>query len=105
MDDVLLILGVKIFVSDHDREIVSLSCVATADEHESKLTALSTSEFEPQCLKLNFGIKLLMEGFPLVEEASEDSFSNESQGSGVKRKFTLLGVGVGVGGMFICMSP
>ena len=104
MDDALLILGVKILVSDHEREMDSLSCVATVEELESTLTALSTSEFEPRCLKPNFGIKLMIEGFPLAEGGSEDSFGNESLKSGVKRKFTLLGVGIGVGGMFICTT-
>lgn len=99
-DDVLFILGVKIFENDHDREIDSLSRVTTVEEPESVLAALSTSDLEPQCLKLNFGRILLMDEIPLVEEGS-DSCSNESEGLGVKKKFTLLGVGVSVGGIFI----
>lgn len=47
-----------------------------------------------------------MDEIPLVEEGPEDSFSNEAEGLGVGKKFTLLGVGVwmGVGGIFICTS-
>lgn len=42
-----------------------------------------------------------MDDFPLVEEGPLDPFSLDSEGLDDKRKFTLLGVGVGVEGIFI----
>lgn len=43
-----------------------------------------------------------MEDFPLDEAGPGDAFPLASEGVvGVRRKFTFLGVGVGVGGIFI----
>lgn len=51
-------------------------------------------------LKLIFGRRLLKEDLPLVEGPG-DSPILASEGLGVRTKFTLLGVGVGVGGILI----
>lgn len=98
----LFILGVKIFENDHDLDIDGLSCVPEVEETES---ALSASELEPRFLKLNLGRRFRMDDLPRVEEGPEGPYTLESEGLGVRRKFTLLGVGVGVGvgvgGIFI----
>lgn len=67
---------------------------------------LSASELEPpRCLKLNLGSRFLIDVLPLVEEGVDDPYTRESEEVGVRRKFTLLGVGVGVGGgIFICTN-
>lgn len=93
----LFILGVKIFENDHDLDIDGLSCAAEVEETES---ALSASELEPRFLRLNLGRRFRMDDLPRVEVGPEDPYTLES-GLGVRRKFTLLGVGVGVGGIFI----
>lgn len=52
-------------------------------------------------MKLNFGKRLLMDGLPLDEEGPGDAVTLSSIESGVRRKFTLLGVGIGVESIFI----
>lgn len=80
----------KILVNDHVLVIEALCCGV-----ESILMGpFSESELELLCLKINLGRMFLMDDLPLA-----DPFSLE--GLGVGRKLTLLGVGVGVDGMFM----
>lgn len=99
-DDVLFILGVNSFVRDNDREIVGFSLVPVAEPSEGKLSAFSTSE-EVRYLKLSFGKRPLMDDLPLEEEGPGDPLVLPSVEPGVSKKFTFLGVGLGVGGIFI----
>ena len=52
-------------------------------------------------MKLSFGKRLFKDDLPLVEEGPGDPLILASDGLGVKRKFTFLGVRLGVGGIFI----
>ena len=102
-DEVLFMRGVNIFERDQDLDIDGFSCDAVVEEPESRLEALSisVSGFMFRFLKLSFGRRFLMDDFALDEEGPGELFSLESEGLGVNMKFTLLGVGVGVGGIFI----
>lgn len=99
-DDVLFILGVNSFVRDNDLEIVGFSRVPVAKPSDAKLSAFSTSE-EVRYLKLSFGKRPLMDDLPLDEEGPGDPLVLASVEPGVREKFTFLGVGLGVGGIFI----
>lgn len=106
-DDVLFIRGVKIFESDQDLDIDGFSCGVVIEEEHDSGTFFSASELAGRCLKFNFGMRFLMDDdddddLPLVEEGPGELFTLESeQGLEINWKFTLLGVGVGVGGIFI----
>lgn len=52
-------------------------------------------------MKLNFGKRFLMDDLPLAEEGPGDPAILSSIEPCDRRKFTFLGVGVGVEGIFI----
>lgn len=52
-------------------------------------------------MKLNFGKRFRSDDLPLDEEGPGDGVILSSVEPGVRRKFTLLGVGVGVEDIFI----
>lgn len=98
-DDVLFILGVKIFVSDNDLEIDGFSLGMLYEESGGRLAAFSKSSVEIRDLKLSLGKRFLKDDFPLDGPGDPQAFT--SLELGVKRKFTFLGVGLGDGGIFI----
>lgn len=99
-EDALLILGVNIFESDRDLDIEGFSRCVVNEESEAMLAALSTSKVQFRDLKLSFGKRFFNDDFPLEEEPG-DPIALPSIELGVSRKFTFLGVGVCVGGIFI----
>lgn len=99
-DDVLLIRGVNSFVRDNDLEMEGFSLAPVDDPSEARLEAFSISE-ELRYLKLSFGKRAFIDDLPLAEEGPGDPLTLASMEPGVKRKFTFLGVGLGVGGIFI----
>lgn len=104
-DEVLFIRGVNIFVSDQDLEIEEDFSCGIANESPRAWwvgPAFSISELGFWFFNLIFGKRRFMEDFPLDEAGPGDAFPLASEGVvGVRRKFTFLGVGVGVGGIFI----
>lgn len=100
-DDVLFILGVSSFVRDSDLEIVGFSRGPVVDPSEVELSAFSTSE-EPRYLKLSFGKRPLIDDLPdLEEEGPGEPLVLASVEPCASEKFTFLGVGLGVLGIFI----
>lgn len=69
---------------------------------ESGKVAFSVSEFILRNLKLSLGKRFLMDDLPLHEEGLGKAFGLKLEGLGVKRKFTLFGVDVGVESIFTC---
>ena len=100
-DDVLFILGVNIFESDNDLEIEGFSREVVDEPPRARLAAFSISKVELRFLKLNLGRRLFMDDLPLVAEGPGEPVALVSLGLGVRKKFTFLGVGLGVGGIFI----
>lgn len=102
-DEVLLIRGVNIFVSDNDLEIEAFSCETFGDVPSTLLAAFSISPNGLRYKKLNLGKRLLKGDLALDEEGPGDPLTLAllELEFGVKRKFTLLGVGLGVIGMAI----
>lgn len=99
-DDALFILGVNSFVRDNDLAIAGFSRGPVPDASEAKLAAFSISE-EVRDLKLSFGKRAFID-LALEEEGPGDPLVLATVLSGVKRKFTFLGVGLGVvGGILI----
>lgn len=95
-DEVLLIRGVNILLSDHDLEMDTFSCCGTTavPGPESGTVIFSVSEFIRD-FKLSLGKRFLMVDLPRHGEGPGDEVVIlESQVLGVKRKFTLFGVGV-----------
>lgn len=89
------------FVRDIDLDMEGFSRGGPAGEpSEAGLTAFSTSE-ELRFLKLSFGKRDLLQDFPLDEEGPGDPLVLALLDPGVRLKFTFLGVGLGVGGIFI----
>ena len=103
-DDVLFTLGVNIFESEYDLGIEGFSCIPVDGASEARLEAFSISE-EVRYMKLNFGRRLLMDDLPLAEGGPGEPVILSSVEPGVRRKFTFLGVGVGVEGIFIPTKP
>lgn len=101
-DDVLFTRGVNNLVNDHDLGIDTFSCGTMAEVSESGKVAFSVSEFILRNLKLSLGKRFLMDDLPLHEEGLGKAFTLELEGLGVKRKFTLFGVGVGVESILTC---
>lgn len=103
-DDVLLILGVNIFVRDKDLEIDGFSRAIPFEFSKATLVrAFSISVLELRYLKPIFGKRFLKGDFPLVDEDGPGELDVLAMVEvGVNWKFTLLGVGVGlgVGGIF-----
>lgn len=86
--------------SDLAMEVLSLSPVNEASG--SGLVAFSASAAEFRCMKLNLGNKFFTDDLPLEEEGPGDALLYlPSFELGVRRKFTLLGVALGVGGILI----
>lgn len=98
-DDVRFILGVKNLVNDHVRDIDSLSCPVTFEEVESVFDAFSVSVLAPRFL--NFCRRLLADNRPLFDTEPGDPLGLGFEVLLGVWKLTLLGVGVGVGGIFI----
>lgn len=96
-DDVLFILGVNIFVSDSDLDIKGLSLGVAHEVSAAWLAAFSTSKLVFRYLKFSFGKKPFMDDLALDDEGPGEPFFLASAEQGVKLKFTLLGVGVGLG--------
>lgn len=94
-DDVLFILGVNIFVSDNDLEMEGFSRGAVFEVSGARLAAFSISELELRYLKLSFGKRPFKEDLALDKEGPGEPLVLAS--AGFKLKFTLLGVGVGLG--------
>lgn len=95
-EQAVLALGVNIFENDHDLDMDDGLSIEVVEETESLLAA---SEVGARCLKPPIlGRRFRMDDLPRVEEGPGDPYGLESEGLGVSRKFTLLGVGVGVGG-------
>ena len=92
-DEVLFILGVKIFERDKDLDIEGFSCAPFDEPSRARLATFSTSE-ELLWIKLNLGKRLLIDDLPLDEDGpgDPDPLILTSEGLGVKRKFTFLGV-------------
>ncbi|KAM1099929.1 hypothetical protein ACFX2B_006392 [Malus domestica] len=67
---------------------------------EARLEAFSASAVL-RYLKLSFGKRDFIDDLPLAEEGPGDPLILPSTEPDVKRKFTFLGVGLGVGGIFI----
>lgn len=97
-DDVLLMRGVNILVSDHDLEMDTFSCGTTAGP-ESGMVIFSSKIIRD--FKFSLGKRFLIANFPRDGEGPGDEVILESAVLGVKRKFTLFGVGVGVDGILI----
>lgn len=96
-DDVLLILGVNILERDNDLEIEGFSLRPEEEPSGVAVVAFSVS-VGVRYLKLNFGRMLLMDDFPFdAEEGPGELFVGASTEREVTRKFTFLGVGVGLG--------
>jgi len=104
-DDVLLILGVNILVRDNDLAIEGFSPMPEEETSGAAVFGFSTSAAGVRYLKLSFGSRLLMADFPLDVEGPGEVYVGGSTEREVTRKFTLLGVGVGlelgVGGILI----
>lgn len=99
-DDVCFILGVKIFVSENDLEIEGFS--RSIDEAcGGGMAAFSISKVEIRDLKLSLGNKLFKDDLPFDEEGPGEPPALASTELDVGRKFTFLGVGLGVGGILI----
>lgn len=90
----------NIFESDNDLEIDSVSREIVDEPPRARLAAFSLSKVELRFLKLNFGRRLFMDDLPLLEGPGEP-VALVSLGLGVRKKFTFLGVGLGVRGIFI----
>lgn len=92
-DEVLLILGVNIFERDKDLDIEGFSCAPFDGTSRARLATFSMSE-ELLWIKLNLGKRLLIDDLPLDEDGPGDPgpLILTSEGLGVKRKFTFLGV-------------
>lgn len=103
-DDVLFTLGVNIFVREYDLGIEGFSCTSVDEASEARLAAFSASE-ELRYMKLSFGKRFLMDDLPLAEEGPGEPVTLSSAELGVRRKFTFLGVGVGVWAIFIATKP
>lgn len=71
------------------------------EDSGAKIAAFSISELAFLCLKLSFGKRLFKDDLPLDVEGPGDPLILASDGLGVKRKFTFLGVILVVGGIFI----
>lgn len=93
----------NILVSDNDREIEAFSCEAFGDAPSTMLAAFSISLEGLRYKKLNLGKRLLKGDLLLEEEGPGDPLTLAllELEFGVKRKFTLLGVGLGVIGIAI----
>lgn len=100
-EDVLFILGLNIFVRDNVLEIEGFSRGIVDEMSGAKLAVFSTSKVEIRDLKLSLGKRLFKDDLPLDEEGPGEPLALASAELGVKRKFTFLGVGLGVGGIFI----
>lgn len=97
-DEVLFIRGVNILDKDQDLAIVGFSWGPLG----ATLVVFSPSELEFLYLKLSLGRSCFIADLPLNGEGLGDGLSLVLiDGLGVRRKLTLLGVGVGVGGIFI----
>lgn len=101
IEDVLFIGGVNIFVSDNVVATTGFSLGELEEDSGSKFAGFSMSELGFLYLKLTFGKRFFKDDLPLDEEGPEDPVILASDGLGVKKKFTLLGVKLGVGGIFI----
>lgn len=99
-DDVLFILGVKIFVRENVLAIDGFSLIS-GETPSASMAAFSISEFGLRNLKLSLGRRFFMADFPLDVEGPGDTSTMTWLGLGNGEKFTLLGVGIGEGGMFI----
>lgn len=89
------------FVRDNDLAIAGFSRVPAADASDGKFSAFSISE-EVRDLKLSFGKRPFMDDLALEEDGPGDPLVLAAAESGVRRKFTFLGVGLGVvDGIFI----
>lgn len=74
------------------------------DEASEAISVGSAGDCEPRYLKLSFVKRPRMDDFPRDEEGPGDGDSLVRVSLGVVWKFTLLGLGLGVGGMFIEME-
>lgn len=101
-DDVLFTRGVNNLVNDHELDMDTFSCGTMTEVSESGKVAFSVSEFMLLNLKLSLGKRFLMDDLPLNEEGLGKAFGLELEGLGVKTKFTLFGVGVGVESILTC---
>ena len=96
-DEVLLILGVNSFESDSDLDIEAFSW------QDTSTCPFSTSVLESFGLKPTFGIRFFREDL-LRGGGGGGGAAEEEVGPGeleVKEKLTLLGVGLGVGGILM----
>lgn len=100
-DDVFFGLGVKSFVRENVLEINGFSWVPVGVPPSARVAAFRISEVVFRYLKLSFGRRLLTVDLVLDDEGPGDTLILFKQGLGNGEKFTLLGVGLGVGGMFI----
>lgn len=101
-EDALLDLGVNSFVNDSDLAMEGFSLSPVIEASGSGLVAFSVSAAEFRCMKLILGSKFFMDDLPLEEEGPGDAILFlASFELGVKRKFTLLGVAPGVGGILM----
>lgn len=94
-DEVLFTRGVNNLENDQDLDM---------DTFSSDKAAFSVSVFVLRNLKLSFGKRFLMDDLLLHEEGLGNAFALELEELGVKRKFTLFGVGVGVGSILTCTN-
>lgn len=101
-DDVLVVRSVKSFVRDNVLEMNGF-CFVVSDEPPcaSMAAAFSISKVLFRYLKLNFGSKLLMFDLIFDDEGSGGSFIWAKLGLGIGEKITLLGVELGIGGVWI----
>lgn len=106
-DDVLLIRGVNIFERENDLdrevEIDDFSRDPAGGTPRARSYAFSMSKAACRFLKLNFGQKSFMDLDLEHAEPGEVTFLASLQ-LGVERKFTLRGVGLDVGAIFILTS-
>lgn len=70
--------------------------MAEEEPSEAAVEPFSTSD-DGREIKFSFGKRLLMDGLPLDVEGPGDLLMEVSTEREVTRKFTLLGVGVGLG--------
>lgn len=100
-DDALFIFGVNSFVRDNVLEIRRFSHILAGESPSAIIADFSMSDVLLWRLKLSFGRRLFMVNLVFDDEGPGDQLTFTNLGLGNGEKITLLGVQLGVWGMFI----